>query len=220
MHGSSVIGPKWRSVGVNCLLSIVNQLLRQCQQLMSLQFSHLWIQRELSAVPSYSGVDAALTVCSASVGPVVEPAATVVAIFRDSEQSGSRAQQCQRSQSVTAILRKRPVQTVQSPLFKLSSNIQCSTVAFRVQWQNDFSIKKIIKHSIYIYNIYLYSMCVCVCSARYFPSSWQGLNLHSPEAVFKTVGLVKPPGSATVGNDQKKWKCTVSSNGKPAVQKK
>ena len=45
-------------------------------------------------------------------------------------------------------------------------------------------------------------VCVCVCRARYFPSSWQGLNFHSPEPAFKTVGLVKPSGSATIGNDQ------------------
>ena len=86
-----------------------------------------------SIITVYSGIGTALTVCSASVGPVADPAATVVAIFGDSEQSGRRAQQCQRSQSVTAILSKEQVQTVQSRLFKFSSNIQCSTVAFRVR---------------------------------------------------------------------------------------
>ena len=71
----------------------------------------------------YSGVNTALEICSA----------TVVAIFGDSEQSGSKAQQCQRGQSVTAILGQKTVQTVQSRLFKFTSNIQCSAVAFRVQ---------------------------------------------------------------------------------------
>ena len=124
-----------------------------------------WIQWELPAVPSSQcRIDTALTVCSASVGPVVEAAATVVAIFGDSEQSGSRAQQCQRSQSAKAILRKNSSNSAVSAVQIQFKHPVLNGLSERSDKRN--SVLRKHKKTIYTAYIYIFIYTVCVCAVR------------------------------------------------------
>ena len=180
-------------------------MLHQCQQLMGLQFNHPRYGGmdpvgtfSSSIITVYSGIDTALTVCSASVDPVVEPAATVVAIFGDSEQSGSRAQQCQRSLSVTVSLsqnqfkqcslgRSNSVQTSSAQQWLSECSDKTNSVLRKLSIQYKYIYIYSIYFYIYIYtvyiSIYIYTVCVCVQCAL-IPLQLTGVEFPQSRASF------------------------------------